>query len=126
MPEGNEWHVVSLHDLKSKEQKHSIDREIYDSMHTSSIYLRLVGLLHVNVRLCCLRCHHKGSSQRPQTAKLCRCSSKDLDQGLSQTFTSCCVNAGSDKYFDDKEGGGPPGTEGEMYPYVSFSISIDS
>ena len=38
----------------------------------------------------------------------------------------CHVCPGSDKYFDDKEGGGPAGAEGEMYPYVSFSISIDS
>ena len=40
------------------------------------------------------------------------------------------VYAGSDKYFDDKDGGGAgaaaAGAEGEMYPYVSFSISIDS
>ena len=34
--------------------------------------------------------------------------------------------AGSDKYFDDKDGGGAVGAEGEMYPYVSFSISIHS
>ena len=36
------------------------------------------------------------------------------------------LSAGSDKYFDDKDGGGAVGAEGEMYPYVSFSISIDS
>ena len=45
---------------------------------------------------------------------------------LISLLSSCVLYEGSDKYFDDKEGGGPPGAEGEMYPYVSFSISIDS
>ena len=40
--------------------------------------------------------------------------------------STCCVHAGADKYFDDKDAGGVAGAEGEMYPYVSFSISIDS
>ena len=45
---------------------------------------------------------------------------------FNQPSEFCVLYEGSDKYFDDKEGGGPPGAEGEMYPYVSFSISIDS
>ncbi|KAL0041764.1 hypothetical protein WJX79_003835 [Trebouxia sp. C0005] len=45
---------------------------------------------------------------------------------LRKSLASVFGSTGSDKYFDDKEGGGPPGAEGEMYPYVSFSISIDS
>lgn len=50
--------------------------------------------------------------------------------------TFCCLqtfcherHAGSDKYFDDKDSGGggaAAGAEGEMYPYVSFTINIDS
>lgn len=45
---------------------------------------------------------------------------------LRKSLASVFGSTGSDKYFDDKEGGGPAGAEGEMYPYVSFSISIDS
>lgn len=39
-----------------------------------------------------------------------------------------CVAVGSDKYFDEKDNGtaAATGAEGEMYPYVSFTINIDS
>lgn len=43
----------------------------------------------------------------------------------------CYINfvvVGSDKYFDEKDSGtaAATGAEGEMYPYVSFTINIDS
>eukprot|EP00891_Asterochloris_glomerata_P009355 jgi/Astpho2/9355/Aster-07293 len=32
---------------------------------------------------------------------------------------------GTEKYYDDKEGNGNTGGEGEMYPYVSFNLSLE-
>jgi len=47
---------------------------------------------------------------------------------LRKTLASIFGAAGSDKYFDEKDNGtaAATGAEGEMYPYVSFTINIDS
>lgn len=54
---------------------------------------------------------------------------KDIDSCHYYSIVgSAACAAGSDKFFDDKDSGtaAAAGAEGEMYPYVSFTINIDS